>query len=201
MTGPGRRGAVVRALCVAAMALTLAGCGRERRTFRPAPPQAAEPARGYRGGNLHAGLGDTTKTDTVSAEFLALEATAERNAPSLAEGKRLFAAYNCSGCHGNGGGSMGPPLIDRKWIYGSSPQDIYTTIVRGRPNGMPSFSGRIPQYQVWELVAYVRSMSGQVSKTAAPGRNDDMRDRSPENSQRTERPVLTPPPPMPDTTR
>ena len=66
----------------------------------------------------------------------------------LAEGKRLFSQWNCSGCHANGGGGMGPPLMDRTWIYGSSPESVYSSIVRGRPNGMPSFSGRIPQHQL-----------------------------------------------------
>ena len=55
---------------------------------------------------------------------------------------------------------MGPPLMDDEWIYGSEPENIFATIVEGRPNGMPSFRGRIPDYQVWQLVAYVRSMSG-----------------------------------------
>ena len=40
----------------------------------------------------------------------------------MGEGKRLYAAYNCAPCHGvNGGGAIGPPLIDDKWIYGASP--------------------------------------------------------------------------------
>lgn len=39
---------------------------------------------------------------------------------------------------------------------------------------MPSYRGKIPEYQVWQLVAYVRSMSGMVPKDAAPGRTEDM---------------------------
>ena len=64
--------------------------------------------------------------------------------------------------------------MDDKWIYGSQPSNIYTTIVEGRPNGMPSFRQKIPDNQVWELTAYVRSLSGQLTKTVSPGRNDDM---------------------------
>ena len=50
------------------------------------------------------------------------------------------------------------------------------TIVEGRPNGMPSFGGRIPDEQVWQLVAYVRSMSGQVreGRRAEPRRRDQL---------------------------
>jgi cytochrome c oxidase cbb3-type subunit 3 len=64
--------------------------------------------------------------------------------------------------------------MDEKWIYGADPANIYATIVEGRPNGMPSFRYKIPDNQVWELTAYVRSLSGQVRKDIAPGRNDDM---------------------------
>ena len=97
------------------------------------------------------------------------------------EGKRLFAWFNCVGCHAHGGGGMGPPLIDERWIYGSAPENIYSTIVEGRPNGMPSFRGKIPDYQVWQLVAYVRALGGLAPKDAAPGRNDEMHVGRPEN--------------------
>ena len=107
---------------------------------------------------------------------------AERNAPSLSEGKTLFASYNCVGCHANGGGGMGPPLMDDEWIYGHRPDQIFKSIVEGRPNGMPSFQQRIPDYQVWELAAYVRSMSGLVPKDAAPGRDDHLSGKAPESS-------------------
>jgi cytochrome c oxidase cbb3-type subunit III len=94
------------------------------------------------------------------------------DARAVAEGKRLFGWFGCSGCHANGGGGMGPPLMDAAWIYGSEPENIFATIVQGRPNGMPSYLGRIPDYQVWELVAYVRSLSGNVPGHVAPGRAD-----------------------------
>jgi cytochrome c oxidase cbb3-type subunit III len=86
----------------------------------------------------------------------------------------LFGWYNCAGCHSNGGGGMGPPLMDDKWIYGSAPENIFSTIVQGRPNGMPSFAGRIPTPQVWMLVAYVRSLSGLTPSAARGSRTDHM---------------------------
>jgi cytochrome c oxidase cbb3-type subunit 3 len=98
----------------------------------------------------------------------------EDNANALSDGKRLFSQYNCTGCHANGGGAIGPALMDEKWIYGGDPANIYATIVEGRPNGMPSFRHKISDYQVWEISAYVRSLSGQVRKDVAPGRSDDM---------------------------
>ena len=97
-----------------------------------------------------------------------------KNAYGQSEGKRLFSAFNCTGCHANGGGGIGPALTDDKWIYGSEPEQIYSTIVEGRPNGMPAFGGRIPSQQVWQIVSYIDALAGQVPQDAAPGRNDDM---------------------------
>jgi cytochrome c oxidase cbb3-type subunit III len=105
----------------------------------------------------------------------------EQNAYMLSEGKRLFAAYNCNGCHSMGGGGMGPALMDQTWIYGGKPEEIFATIVAGRPNGMPSFRDRVPDFQIWQLAAYVRSMSGQLRKDAAPTRDDHLQGRPPES--------------------
>jgi cytochrome c oxidase cbb3-type subunit 3 len=74
-------------------------------------------------------------------------------------GKQLFSAMNCIGCHFNGGGGMGPPLMDNVWIYGGSIENIGASIREGRPNGMPSFRGFLPDEQIWQLAAYVRSLS------------------------------------------
>ena len=98
------------------------------------------------------------------------------NAYAISEGQRLFAWYNCSGCHAGGGGGMGPALMDDKWIYGDDPANIYATIVEGRPDGMPSYGGHIPEAQVWQLVAYVKTLNPmQQPIGSAPGpRKDDM---------------------------
>ena len=84
---------------------------------------------------------------------------------------------------GPGGGAIGPPLIDDKWIYGAGADQIYATISQGRPDGMPSFGGHITTQQIWQLVAYVQSMSGQVKATSAPSRNDDQMAALPESRQ------------------
>lgn len=114
-----------------------------------------------------------------------------KNAYGLSEGKRLFGAFNCSGCHANGGGGIGPALTDDKWIYGAEPEQIYSTIVEGRPNGMPAFGGRIPSQQVWQLVSYIDALSGQVPQDAAPSRNDDMSVGKPENRTEYAKPHQT----------
>ena len=75
------------------------------------------------------------------------------------EGRRLFVQFNCSGCHGGrGGGGMGPSLRDEIWLYGNTPDKIFNSIAEGRAHGMPAWGVRIPDKQVWALVAYIQSM-------------------------------------------
>ncbi len=81
------------------------------------------------------------------------------NPVALEEGRRLFGWYNCAGCHGgHGGGGMGPSLRDQRWIYGGSPAHVFASIAEGRGKGMPSWGTKIPQDQIWKLVAYIKSM-------------------------------------------
>ena len=90
--------------------------------------------------------------------------------PVVMEGKALYQAHNCNGCHSNGGGGMGPSLMDADWIYGGRVEDIHNTIVEGRPNGMPKWDGKIPDVDIWKISAYVRSMS--LPETLAAAKNN-----------------------------
>lgn len=75
-------------------------------------------------------------------------------------GMRYFTAFNCVGCHApNGGGGIGPALSNRFFKYGSAPADLFLTITQGRPNGMPSWGGILPDSVIWDLVAYVTQIS------------------------------------------
>lgn len=159
---------------VACVGLLLAACQREERSFRPDPvPNEAEMKIALV--PLSPGPGGPVEYTTGKGKEY------ENNAFHLSQGKKLFTWFNCSGCHGNGGGGSGPPLIDDIWIYGGEIANIVSTIREGRPNGMPSFRGKIPDDQIWEIAAYVRSMSGNVPNDAAPARNDDMHPGPAEN--------------------
>jgi cytochrome c oxidase cbb3-type subunit III len=139
-------------------------CEREERRFRddsPTPPALAAVSQ------------DTLQPGMPSPDA-DVRNPSERNAYDLSEGKRLFESWNCSGCHSHGGGGMGPPLMDSEWIYGSDPENIVATVIEGRPNGMPSFRGRITDQQLWQLAGYVRSLAGLTPKAPSPGRDDDM---------------------------
>jgi cytochrome c oxidase cbb3-type subunit 3 len=155
-----------------------AACEREQRRFQQPATAASLPERSQ---NAELTAGSKDNVTSVRNSY-------EENAYAMSQGKRLFTWYNCVGCHSHGGGGIGPALMDDKWIYGSEPENIYRTIVDGRPNGMPSFAGKIPEAQVWQLVAYVRSMSGLVNSGAAPGRDDDLAATQAENRREPEQP-------------
>jgi cytochrome c oxidase cbb3-type subunit 3 len=88
----------------------------------------------------------------------------------LADGRRYYGWFNCAGCHGGaGGGGIGPPLVDRDWIYGGEPANIFLTIVQGRPNGMPSYGGQLTDDQVWKIVSFVTSLSTQDRRKVGEG--------------------------------
>ncbi|HKP46392.1 MAG TPA: c-type cytochrome [Pyrinomonadaceae bacterium] len=159
-------------LILIAWSIVVVSCKREERGFRVQPP-AARASNSQTLSDLQPGA--TSPAGEVKNDY-------EQNAYALSEGQRLFSAYNCSGCHSHGGGGMGPPLMDEKWIYGGKPDQIFSTIVEGRPNGMPSFRHKIPDFQVWQLAAYVRSMSGQTPKDASPSREDHLKGKEPEGS-------------------
>lgn len=152
------------AIVLAAVALGTAACDREDRDFRSAPP-GSSPSEVVRQSPLQPG--PMVMPSHVENEY-------EENAYAVSQGQRLFTWFNCAGCHANGGGGMGPALMDDQWIYGSAPEQIYATIMEGRPNGMPSWAGRINDSQVWQIVAYVRSLSGLTSPNVRSARTDHM---------------------------
>jgi cytochrome c oxidase cbb3-type subunit 3 len=159
---------VNRALLVLAfLAPLLTACEREKRDFRP-EPVATGPTERIVMSSISAGPAPPKNQHSGRGE------TYEDNAYHISQGKKYFVWFNCNGCHANGGGGSGPALMDDRWIYGNAIENIVQTIREGRPNGMPSFRGRIPDEQVWQIAAYVRSMGRFVPKDAAPGRNDDM---------------------------
>jgi cytochrome c oxidase cbb3-type subunit 3 len=131
-------------MIAAALVLALAGCARETRDNR----------------------GNAMAANPRGAAF-------ESNAYHIAQGQRLYAWMNCSGCHSHGGGGMGPPLMDDEWRYGGTMDEIAATILDGRPNGMPAFRGRITEDQAWQLAAFVRALSAQPSEDVLPSRADE----------------------------
>jgi cytochrome c oxidase cbb3-type subunit 3 len=153
---------------------------RGAREYRPSPVSLAERtdqvtlSRNFPGGSPP--VMPSTRTNYDESGY------------AVSEGSHLYQAFNCNGCHQNGGGGIGPALMDDKWIYGSEPRNIFATIVEGRPNGMPAFRGKIPDAQIWQIVAYVRSMSGLVPAAVRSSREDAMQTHPPTTLQSPETP-------------
>jgi len=93
----------------------------------------------------------------------------EGNSYAITEGQRLYNWYNCAGCHFRGGGGIGPALMDKVWIYGGEPGNIYASILEGRPNGMPSWRGKIPEYQIRQIATFVQSLRAARGIASPPG--------------------------------
>ena len=82
----------------------------------------------------------------------------------------------------------GVPLIDGKWRYGGRIDQIAASIYEGRPNGMPAWRTKLTDQQIWQLAAYVRSLSGQVRKDAVGARTDTM-STTPPNTETVLKPI------------
>src|SRR6478672_8662762 len=165
------------------LAIMATGCEREARRFDKAPVDSDPRAQADALSDLQPG-----QPGRGMRALAAAGGYNEHNAYAVAQGKLYYRWFNCIGCHAQGGGAIGPALMDENWIYGKNPDAIFATIMEGRPNGMPSFRGRIPEEQVWQIVAYVRSMSGLVSDDAAPSRADSLLGAPPENLREPQRP-------------
>jgi len=84
------------------------------------------------------------------------EAAAERGAEIYAQ--------QCGFCHGANGEGMtqlgAPNLTDAIWLYGSSKDDILTSIRTGRGGVMPQFVGRLDDVTIKQLAVYVHTLGG-----------------------------------------
>jgi len=158
---------------IAVAALALSACDREERHSRAKPvgetiPAGTSPDTIWPGGTI-------PQTADPRAKLY------DNNAPAISAGQTLYTQMNCGGCHSHGGGGMGPALIDDEWRYGGRIDQIATTIAEGRPNGMPSWRSKLTEDQIWQLAAYVRSMSGQPSKDAVGSRAEAMSATTPQS--------------------
>ena len=83
------------------------------------------------------------------------------NPNALKVGSRLF-LQNCAVCHGsNAKGAVGyPNLTDNDWLYGGAPENILTTLHKGRVGGMAAWRDQIGEDGVRAAAEYVLSISG-----------------------------------------
>ena len=91
----------------------------------------------------------------------------KNNVSSGAEGKKVYTQY-CVICHGNKGKGDGPSVAglqkhpaDHTTAEFQKQSDgaIYWKIANGS-NPMPAFKASLKQNQIWQLVNYIRTLSG-----------------------------------------
>jgi cytochrome c oxidase cbb3-type subunit 3 len=162
----------VSLLILGAAALALVACNREERHSRAKPLGETVPA-GQSPDTIWPG-GTSPPPLDARAKFY------DNNAPAISQGQFLYTQMNCVGCHSHGGGGMGPPLMDDEWRYGGRIDQIAASIAEGRPNGMPAWREKLTSDQIWQLAAYVRSLSGQPSKDAVASRSESMSATTPQ---------------------
>lgn len=158
-------------LAALVLAATLGGFQREQRHASGEPVNA--PAIAASPDTIFPGNAPPPPLDPRAAAY-------QHNAAAIAKGQQLYIWMNCVGCHSHGGGGMGPPLMDDKWRYGGRIDQIATSIYQGRPNGMPAWRSKLTEQQVWQLAAYVQSLSGQLPKDAVGARTDTMSNTPPQ---------------------
>ena len=106
--------------------------------------------------------------------------------PTVESGARLFRELGCSGCHMGSGVVRAPPLeglfgrptplmsrdvvlADEKYIHDSI---LYPNrdITAGYEPVMPSYEGRVTEEELFQLVAYIKSLANVKPPAAPPGR-------------------------------
>jgi cytochrome c oxidase cbb3-type subunit 3 len=139
---------------LASILIATVGCGGGQEARAPARDSlVVEPLGGVRLGELVAGPGGPNPE--IANPWADDKA-------ALAQGRYLYQSFNCNGCHGDaGGGGIGPPLADDRWIYGGTDAAIYATVLQGRPNGMPAFGPQLTGEPLWKVAAFVRSLSAE----------------------------------------
>jgi len=162
-----RRNDVAARVLLVALAVAAGGCEREHREYASTAPPTTPPPEAARVSELQPAAELADQVDPRAKHF-------EGNAYHVNRGQALFKWFNCNGCHAAGGGAIGPALMDAEWRYGGSIEQIHASIAQGRPNGMPSFRGKVPEDQLWQLAAYVRTLSGNAPKYVAGGGRQGM---------------------------
>jgi mono/diheme cytochrome c family protein len=81
---------------------------------------------------------------------------------AMGRASQLFRAVCTGYCHSTqtGADRVAPNLFDCDWTHGSTDQEIYRAIYDGIPDSqMQAFGERLPDEDLWKLVAYLRQRS------------------------------------------
>ncbi|TQE74353.1 cbb3-type cytochrome c oxidase N-terminal domain-containing protein [Leptospira noguchii] len=94
-----------------------------------------------------------------------------RNNPnSISEGEKTFKTI-CAACHGpTGQGLVGPSLMDKEWIHGSTDLEVYESIMKGITidktklgrGPMPPHENSLGSEKVYEVMAWIASQNSSL---------------------------------------
>lgn len=83
-------------------------------------------------------------------------------ASDLNRGKAVY-KLNCASCHANdGGGGIGPNLVDKYWILGGGFKNIFNTIYNGGRDGkgMVNWDKTLKPQDIQKVASYIMSLEG-----------------------------------------
>ena len=102
----------------------------------------------------------TTATDIIDASTVTL-LTGEGD---LKRGKAVY-NLNCAACHiADGGGGIGPNLVDEYWILGGGIKNVYATISNGGRDGkgMIAWKNTLKPKDIAKVSSYILSLKGKT---------------------------------------
>jgi len=110
------------------------------------------------------GLLEPNQISDAAADVLSLSGKSDAgDGEAVKRGSEIF-VEQCSACHGeNGKGNRelgAPNLTDDIWLYGSSKDDVLTSIRTGRGGMMPAWNERLDPVTIKSLAIYVHSLGG-----------------------------------------
>jgi cytochrome c oxidase cbb3-type subunit 3 len=80
------------------------------------------------------------------------------NAAAIAEGQQVFVTI-CAACHKpDASGLVGPSLVDPYWKYGHGDAELFETVAKGRPGGMPPWEAQLGSDKIWKALAYLETL-------------------------------------------
>ena len=95
-------------------------------------------------------------------------AAATGDPAALERGRKLFVGTCAGYCHVASGHGLGnaPDLLDCEWRHGDTDTEIFEVMREGVPGtAMLGFAGRIPDEDLWRVLAYLRKASQPCDST------------------------------------
>lgn len=113
------------------------------------------------------------------------------DASALDAGKKIFVTA-CAACHAaDGGGTVGPNLVDEYWLHGGSISDVFKSIKYGWPEkGMKSWKDDYSPAQIAQLASYIKSIKGTKPATAKEPQGEVYQEQAVSDTTKPAAPVM-----------